>query len=80
MRSGIWYWRRCRPSALPCGDHRTAHEMSLSTGDRRPAIRQALALDLALEEVMLMEARPPGLTIRNFTAAIHIVATVAYWL
>ena len=39
--------------------------MSLRTGDRRTAIRRALALDLALEEVMLMEAPPPGLTIRT---------------
>lgn len=39
--------------------------MSLRTDDRRMAIRRALMLDLALEEVMLMEAPPPGLTIRT---------------
>jgi integrase len=39
--------------------------MSLKTGDRRTAIRRALALDLALEEVMIMEAPPSGLTIRT---------------
>ena len=39
--------------------------MSLKTGDRRTAIRRGLALDLALEEVMIMDAPPPGLTIRT---------------
>nr|WP_208621159.1 hypothetical protein [Azospirillum oryzae] len=39
--------------------------MSLRTGDRRTAIRRALALDLALEEVMLMEAPPSALTVRT---------------
>ncbi|WP_310116117.1 DUF6538 domain-containing protein [Azospirillum sp. BE72] len=65
LRSGIWYWRRRCPRALPCGDHRTTYEMSLKTGDRRTAIRRGLALDLALEEVMIMDAPPSGLTIRT---------------